>query len=119
VEAVQEIVRNRGVEDWIITEITEETEEKYRQNGPGRPNEHTQYVRETSTRIRLEYRINTEQLALETCGDGVFPLISNDDSLSELEMLLAYKSQPALEKRFSHLRPAGFRRCSVSIFWRS
>jgi transposase len=53
VEAVQEIVRNRGVEDWIITEITEETEEKYRQNGPGRPNEHTQYVRETSTRIRL------------------------------------------------------------------
>jgi transposase len=104
VEAVQEIVRNRGVEDWIITEITEETEEKYRQNGPGRPNEHTQYVRETSTRIRLEYRINTEQLALETCGDGVFPLISNDDSLSELEMLLAYKSQPALEKRFSHLK---------------
>src|SRR5208283_715069 len=29
---------------------------------------------------------------------------SNDDSLSELEMLLAYKSQPALEKRFSHLK---------------
>jgi transposase len=31
-------------------------------------------------------------------------LISNDDSLSELEMLLAYKSQPSLEKRFSHLK---------------
>jgi transposase len=44
------------------------------------------------------------QLAAETSGDGVFPLITNDDSLSELEMLLAYKSQPSLEKRFSHLK---------------
>ena len=31
-------------------------------------------------------------------------MITNDGSLSELEMLLAYKSQPALEKRFSHLK---------------
>jgi transposase len=104
VEAVQEILRNHSVEDWIITEITEQTEEKYRQDGPGRPNEHTRYVKETSTRFKLGYRINTEQLALDAYGDGVFPLISNDDSLTELEMLLAYKSQPALEKRFSHLK---------------
>jgi transposase len=104
VEAVQEIVRNRGVEDWIITEITEYTDDKYRQEGPGRPNEHTRYVKETSTRFELMYRINTEQLAAETRGDGVFPLITNDDSLSGLEMLLAYKSQPAIEKRFSHLK---------------
>jgi hypothetical protein len=31
-------------------------------------------------------------------------LITNDDSLPELEMLLAYKSQPSLEKRLSHLK---------------
>jgi transposase len=104
VEAVQEILRNRGVEAWIITEIKEQTEDKYRQDRPGRPNEDTRYVKETSTRFELAYRINTEQLAAETCGDGVFPLITNDRSLSELEMLLAYKSQPALEKRFSHLK---------------
>jgi transposase len=103
-EAVQEILRSHGVEDWIITEITEQAEEKYRQDGPGRPNEHTRYVKETSSRFKLEYRINTEQLAVDASGDGVFPLISNDDSLMELEMLLAYKSQPALEKRFSHLK---------------
>ena len=61
-------------------------------------------MKQTSTRFELEYRIDTVQLTAETCGDGVFPLISNDDSLSELEMLLAYKSQPSLEKRFSHLK---------------
>jgi hypothetical protein len=61
-------------------------------------------VKETSTRFELAYHIDTAQLAAETLGDGVFPLITNDDSLSELEILLAYKSQPALEKRFSHLK---------------
>jgi transposase len=104
VEAVEEILRNRGVERWIITEIEERTEEKYRQDAPGRPNEHTRYVKETNTRFELAYRPDREHLAAETCGDGVFPMITNDDSLSELEMLLAYKSQPSLEKRFSHLK---------------
>jgi len=104
VEAVQEIVRNRGVEGWIITEIEEQAEEKYRQDGPGRPNEHTRYVKETTSRFKLEYRLDREQLALEERCDGVFPLVTNDDTLPELEMLLAYKSQPALEKRFSHMK---------------
>ena len=104
VAAVQEILRNRDVEDWIITEITELTEENFHQDGPGRPNKHTRYVKETTARFKLEYRLNKEQLALEACSDGVFPLVTNDESLSELEMLLAYKSQPSLEKRFSHLK---------------
>jgi transposase len=103
-DAVQEILRVRGVERWIVTEIKERTEEKYRQDRRGRPNDQSRYVKETSTRFELAYHIDTAQLAAETLGDGVFPLITNDSSLSELEMLLAYKSQPALEKRFSHLK---------------
>jgi transposase len=103
-DAVQEILRARGVERWIVTEIKERTEEKYRQDRRGRPNDQSRYVKETSTRFELAYHIDTAQLAAETLGDGVFPLITNDSSLSELEMLLAYKSQPALEKRFSHLK---------------
>jgi transposase len=103
-EGVREILRARGAERWIVTEIKERTEEKYRQDRRGRPNDQTRYVKETSTRFELAYHIDTVQLAAETSGDGVFPLITNDDSLSELEMLLAYKSQPSLEKRFSHLK---------------
>jgi transposase len=103
-EAVHGILQARGVERWIITEIKELTEEKYRQEGRGRPNEHTRYVKETSTRYELVYRIEREPLATEAHGDGVFPLITNDNSLPELEMLLAYKNQPSLEKRFSHLK---------------
>jgi transposase len=103
-EAVREILQARGAERWIVTEIEEATKETYRQAGPGRPGDRTRYVKETSTRYELAYHIDSERLAAETCGDGVFPLVSNDDSLSELEMLLAYKNQPALEKRFSHLK---------------
>jgi transposase len=103
-EAVQEILQARGAERWIVTEIKETTKETFRQDRRGRPNDQTRYVKETSTRFELAYHIDNARLAAETCGDGVFPLISNDDSLSELEMLLAYKSQPSLEKRFSHLK---------------
>jgi transposase len=103
-EAVQEILLARGVERWIVTEVTQRIEEKYHQDRRGRPNEQTRYVKETSTRFELAYHIDAAQLAAEACGDGVFPLITNDVSLTELDMLLAYKSQPALEKRFSHLK---------------
>ena len=61
-------------------------------------------MKQTSTRFELEYHIDSVQLAAETCCDGVFPLITNDGLLSELELLLAYKGQPSLEKRFSHMK---------------
>jgi transposase len=104
VEAVQEILQARGVEPWIVTEIKEQTVETFRQDRRGRPSTKTLDVKATSTRFQLEYHIDTVPLAAETCFDGVFPLITNDGSLSELEMLLAYKRQPPLEKRFSHLK---------------
>ena len=102
-EAVQEILQNRGVEGWIVTEIKERTEEKFRQDRRGRPNDHTRYVKETSTRFELEYRIDTEQLAAETCGDGVFPLITNDSS-ARIGDVAGLQEPAALEKRFSHLK---------------
>jgi transposase len=103
-EAVQEILQARGVERWIVTTITEQTQETFRQERRGRPNAQTRYVKETSTHFQLEYHIDTVHLAAETSGDGIFPLITNDSTLSELELLLAYKGQPALEKRFSQLK---------------
>jgi transposase len=103
-EAVQEILKARGVEDWIVTEVQACVDEKYRQDHRGRPSAQTRYVLETTLRFELKYRIDAERLAAEACCDGVFPLITNDASLPELEMLLAYKRQPSLEKRFSQMK---------------
>ncbi len=103
-EAVDAILEARGVTRWIVVEIVERTVEKYRQERPGRPNEETRYVRAVSTRFDLTYRIDHVQLAAETCGDGIFPLITNVLALSELELLLAYKRQPVIETRFAQLK---------------
>ena len=103
-EAVQEILEARGVERWIVTEIKERTEEKYRQERRGRPSGRDAIRQESEHLVRAGVSHRQRGLAAETCGDGVFPLITNDSSLAELEMLLAYKGQPALEKRFSHLK---------------
>jgi transposase len=103
-EAVQEILQTRDVEPWIDTAIEEESVATFHQAGPGRPSAKTRYVKETTTRFKREYHVNSERLAAETVNDGVFPLITNDRSLPALEMLLAYKRQPPLEKRFSQLK---------------
>ncbi len=89
---------------WISTEVVEQTEETFRQERRGRPNDQTRYVKEESTRIELSYRIDHVSLVAETCGDGVFPLITNELSHTDEELLLAYKRQPVIEKRFSHLK---------------
>jgi len=103
-DAVEGILHARGVERWIVAEIKERPEERFRQDRRGRPSATTRYVKETSTRFELEYHIDNVQLAAETCCDGIFPLITNDGLLTELELLLAYKGQPSLEKRFSHMK---------------
>ncbi|HUT95655.1 MAG TPA: serine hydrolase [Thermoguttaceae bacterium] len=43
-------------------------------------------------------------MADERLTDGVFPLVTNDRSLSEAELLLAYKRQPQVEKRLAQLK---------------
>jgi hypothetical protein len=82
---VEEILKARGVERWIVTEIKDRTKEKYHQERRGRPSTETRYVKEVSTCFELEYRIDHVVLAAETCSDGVFPLITNDTLLTELE----------------------------------
>ncbi len=103
-DAVQGILKARGVEGWIVTEIKEKSEETFRQARRGRPTADTSYVKRTSTRFELAYHIDSVQLAAETCYDGIFPLITNETAQTELDLLLAYKGQPSLEKRFSHLK---------------
>src|SRR3954471_20893949 len=43
-------------------------------------------------------------LTEEATCDGIFPLITNERSLAELPLLLAYKQQPAIERRFEQMK---------------
>src|SRR3954451_20217715 len=103
-EAVEAVLRECDVADWITVEIAEQTTETYRQERRGRPGEKTRYVKQERLRFNLTYRIELERLDVEARCDGIFPLITNDRTLSELELLLAYKQQPAIERRFEQLK---------------
>ncbi len=102
--AVAEILESRGAAGWITTSIEERAVEKYHQESRGRPNKNTRYVKEVITRFNLKCELDHAALATERLGDGVFPLITNDQDLSEQELLVAYKGQSAIEKRFAQLK---------------
>jgi len=76
----------------------------YHQEGRGRPSEKTRYLKEVIMRYDLKCEIDHTALASAGLGDGVFPLITNDRVLSERELLLAYKGQAVIEKRFAQLK---------------
>ena len=103
-EAVEAILQARGTTPWVVVAIDEHEQEVFHQERPGRPNPQTKYRREVRTRYELRYELNQAALAAEVVNDGVFPLITNDRGLSEQALLLAYKGQPVIERRFAQLK---------------
>jgi len=102
--AVEAILQECEVSEWITVEVVEQTTKKYRQEKRGRPGSQTRYVEHQRTHFTLEHHTDLEKLDGEARCDGVFPLITNDRTMTELEVLLAYKKQPALERRFEQLK---------------
>ena len=103
-QAVDTILRDGEVEGLIVVEIKPRTTETYRQERRGRPGPQTRYVRSEATRFDLSWRIDHDRLVVQARGDGIFPLVTNQTSVSALDLLLAYKQQPMIEKRFSQLK---------------
>jgi transposase len=103
-QAVAEIVAEAEAGPWLVVAIEEQEEETFRQATRGRPSEQTPYLRETRSRFTLTWKLNLEALSEAEREDGVFPLLTNDRTLSATEVLQAYKRQPLLEKRFSQFK---------------
>jgi transposase len=87
----------------IEVAIEERTEETSRQQRRRRPNAATLYVRLERQRFELTCRVDAARLAGAARCDGIFPLISNEMTMSAKDLLLAYK-QPMIEKRFAQLK---------------
>jgi hypothetical protein len=56
-----------------------------------------QYIRKEKLRFTLSHRIELERLDEEPRCNGILPLVSNDRTMTQRELLLAYKQQPAIE----------------------
>jgi transposase len=103
-KAVEAIVRECEVEGWLTVEVKETTRPTYRQERRGRPGEETRYKKQERTRFEITHCVALERLDQEARCDGVFPLVSNDLRMTERELLLSYKHQPAIERRFKQLK---------------
>jgi transposase len=103
-QAVDAILSDGDVEGWLVVEIKPRTTETFRQDRRGRPGPRTRYVRSEATRFDLSWRIDHDRLVVEARCDGIFPLVTNQTSVSAVDLLLAYKQQPMIEKRFSQLK---------------
>jgi transposase len=102
--AVEAILESTGTAAWIEVTIEERTEETFHQERRGRPGADTLYVKRERKRFELAHRVDLARLDEEARCDGIFPLISNEATMSAKDLLLAYKVQPMIEKRFAQLK---------------
>lgn len=101
---INKILSVRQSAKWIEVTVRTEKQEAYKQETPGRPGPNTRYVRSEKKRFRIAWKQKTAQIQYDENIDGIFPLVSNDHDLSAQQILLAYKQQPRLEKRFEQYK---------------
>lgn len=79
-----------------------ETTTLYLRRGRPRPTDPVRAIKRPRWRLRLQR--NADALRREGHTDGVFPLVTNLRRQGKREVLLIYKYQPYVEKRFSHAK---------------
>jgi transposase len=99
-EAIEEVHATR----WVNIHVEQDTAESFRQAKRGRPGPNTAYIKISTTRLRIRFAVDEDQVAHDAASDGMWPLITNDRDLPAAELLDAYKWQPNLEKRHAQLK---------------
>ncbi|MDN5751357.1 MAG: IS1634 family transposase, partial [Pseudonocardia sp.] len=89
---------------WVAATVTETVHKSYRQERRGRPGPNTRYREIATTRYSVTHDIVLDHITYDAASDGCFPLITNDTSLTDAEVLAAYRYQPHLERRHHLLK---------------
>jgi transposase len=102
--AVREILERLGVERFLEVKRQERTQLIPHRLRRGRPAAGDPVRMEKRRTWTLHIRRNGQELAREKRIDGVFPIVTNLKKQSKRELLLIYKDQAYVEKRFSALK---------------
>jgi len=84
---------------FIRVDIIEQRKTDRVKLGPGRPGVNSQYQEREIITYQLQWTQDKAEIAKAQRTDGLFPLVDNT-KLSPVDVLLTYKKQPYLEKRF-------------------
>jgi transposase len=99
-QRVEAMLAHLHVERYLLVRIVEDQEHIYRQEHRGRPSRHTRYRRVSRPRLHLRWETDDAAIAFDRLTDGMYPLLTNDRTLTPREVLEAHKRQPTIEKRF-------------------
>ena len=86
-----------------VTRVVRE-EHLFKQTRRGRPGPETAYKKIIKRRFDIEWITDEQAIAYDHKSDGMYPLMTNDRSLSPAQVLHAHKGQPMIEKRFEQLK---------------
>lgn len=103
-ERVDAILRQRRVHRYLKVQLNQEASHYFRQAARGRPGPNTRYVRKTRKLWRLTWSTDEEAIAYDRKSDGMYPLLTNDRTLTNAQVLEAHKRQPMIEKRFEQTK---------------
>jgi transposase len=98
------IIAENRVHGYVRPELVVEEEHYYRQETPGRPGPDTQYRRRTRHKFSVIWEIDERAVDYDRKSDGMYPLLTNDRSLTGPQVLEAHKAQPMIEKRFEQTK---------------
>lgn len=101
---IEEILKHYKVNKFFTISLAEVRQSYRVQIGRGRPGPNTRYKKYVEMVYSLVWERDKEALRREKHVDGIFPLLTTDDSLTAKEVLRAYKYQPRLEKRFTQFK---------------
>lgn len=101
---IANILSHRRVARYLKVKRTIRQEHVYRQKTPGRPGPQTEYRRRTRRRHDINWEIDQAAIDYDRKSDGMYPLLTNDRSLSSADVLRAHKAQPIIEKRFQQTK---------------
>jgi transposase len=103
-EKVALLLSKNRVLRYVKVELAQGEDVSYRQESRGRPGPNTRYVRKARRYWRLSWKLDEEAIAYDRKSDGMYPLLTNDRSLTNAQVFEAHKRQPAIERRFEQAK---------------
>jgi len=99
-ERIAAILKHFSVGSYLKVRKAIREDHRFRQSRRGRPGPGTAYRRITRRRWDIEWETDEAALAYDRKSDGMYPLLTNDRTLTPAQVLEAHKGQPSIEKRF-------------------
>jgi transposase len=101
---VEQILAHQKVGRYLDVRRTEREDHRFRQWRRGRPGPQTAYRKLTRRRWDVTWTLDEAVLAHDRKSDGMYPLLTNDRTLTPAQVLEAHKGQPTIEKRFEQVK---------------